>query len=98
ERPPGLFPEQFGAVSFVELPPPADADVGLVAFHLAAGERLAAELNAAVPRVGDELHFQRQFEVPQQKMIDEKLIPREAFARADDLTILDAPQFGLPFP
>src|SRR5687767_11128494 len=45
-------PQQPAAVLFVELAPPAGADVGLIAAALSLRERFAAELDAAVLAVG----------------------------------------------
>ena len=53
-----LVPQQAATVFLVELAPPAGANVGLVALHLAIGQGLASELDAAIARVVDQLHFQ----------------------------------------
>ena len=68
--------QEGAAVLFVELAPPAGADVGLVALHLAACDRLAADLDAAVPFVVDELHVERQAEVADRQLADQELVLR----------------------
>src|SRR6185437_13479401 len=55
--------EQAAAALFVELAPPAGADVGLWAAHLAVRQRLTPKLHAAVGRVRRQLYLQRQFEI-----------------------------------
>src|SRR5262249_48654226 len=63
ERLARLVPQHAAAVLLVELAPPAGPDVGLRPLDLAAGEGFAAELDAAVARVGDELDLHPQPEV-----------------------------------
>src|SRR5439155_16194785 len=48
--------EQRAAMFFIELAPPAGADVALVAAHQAGFDWLAAYLNAAIAFVVDQLH------------------------------------------
>src|SRR5262245_55920724 len=69
----GLVPEDAAPVLVVELAPPAGADVGLRAAHVAAGQRLAAELDAAVLLVGHQLHLQREAEIAGEEVAAEEL-------------------------
>src|SRR5262245_20687073 len=82
-----LIPQEAAAVLLVQLAPPADADVGLRALHVAAGQRFAAELDAAVAAVGDQLDHERQSKIAGEHVAAKELVLFQARAAADDLAV-----------
>src|SRR5207248_6528619 len=90
--------EDAAAVLLGELAPAAGADAGLVALDVAVGQRLAAELHAAVAVLGRQLDPQRQAEVAGHHLADQELIALQARAGADDLAVLDLPQPRVALP
>ena len=95
----GLFPQQAAAVFFVELAPPAGADIGLVAAHFGeAFERFGAELDAAVAGVVDEFHFEGELEIFCGQVAQQEGVVLEAFGAADDLAVFDGPELLITVP
>ena len=84
--------EHLAAMLLVQLAPPAQANVGLVATYIAIGQNLTAELDSAVLLVGHQLHLHRQAKIIGNQLTLEELILLDARAVPDDLAILHLPQ------
>src|SRR5262249_43568481 len=93
-----LVPQQAPAVLLVQLAPPAGADVGLIAFHLAVRQGLTAELHAAVALAWCQLDLERQAEIAGDHLADQELVALQAGTLADDLPLLDLPQLRIADP
>ena len=93
-----LVPQERAAVFFVEFPPPASADVGLVAFDFAIGHGRAADLDAAVPFVLHELDVKLQAEIADRQLIDQPRVVGQPLGLTYNLSVLDRPELLVPPP
>src|SRR5690606_1004654 len=93
-----FLPQQRSAVLFVQLAPPALANVGLIAADFALGQAFAAELNAAVFLIRRQFYFQGQAEVVRHHVTAQEFVAFQPLAAANDFAILDAPQIGIAVP
>ncbi len=92
----GFIGQNSPAVLFVQLAPPAGADVGLVAAHFVETiQRFGAELHAAVALVVDQLEIERQAGNFSPSGRSAKTCCAESRAAAHDFAVFDRPQFRL---
>src|SRR6266404_6179986 len=95
----GFVGQERATVFLIELAPPTGADVGLRALHFKIAEAFAAELDAAVFLVRDELHFQDEPKIVQRQLAFQELVVLEAGrGTADDFAVFDRPQGPITIP